>query len=133
MHVEECVSVRVCACRVCFSESVCMSSVLSVRSVPLSLDVGEFAAYLLDDDGQVADLVLVDPEGGEVGHVGELDVGAVVVAVQDERAQPLQLPQQSRAPFEVASRTHKDTQCIIYHVAQHLSPQVAQHNTYHLR
>ena len=115
------------------SESVCMSSVLSVRSVPLSLDVGEFAAYLLDDDGQVADLVLVDPEGGEVGHVGELDVGAVVVAVQDERAQPLQLPQQSRAPFEVASRTHKDTQCIIYHVAQHLSPQVAQHNTYHLR
>lgn len=63
------------------------------------LDIGEFAAYLLDYDGKVAYFVLVDPQCGETWYVGEFDMCAVVVAIQDESAQLIQLPQKSWAPL----------------------------------
>lgn len=62
-----------------------------------NLDVGKLAADLLHEDGQVADLVLVDPHGGDAWHVGELDVGRIDVAVQDQSAELLQFTQESWA------------------------------------
>lgn len=64
----------------------------------LSLYIREFSADFLHKDGQIVELVLVDVEGGHAGHVGELDVRRVVVSVQNERAELLQLTQQSRVP-----------------------------------
>ncbi len=69
-----------------------------------SLDIWELAADLLHDDGQVADFVLVDPQGGEAGHVGEFDMCAVVIAVQDECAELLQTSQKSRVPLATQLR-----------------------------
>lgn len=47
------------------------------------LDIGELAANLLDYDRKVAYFVLVHPQCGETWHVGEFDMSAVVVAIQD--------------------------------------------------
>lgn len=63
-----------------------------------SLDIWELAGDLFHNNGQVADFVLVDPQGGEAGHVGEFDMSVVVVAVQNECAELLQTPQKSRVP-----------------------------------
>lgn len=64
----------------------------------LSLYIREFPADFLHKDGQIVELVLVDVECGHAGHVGELDVRRVAVSVQNERAELLQLTQQSRVP-----------------------------------
>ena len=50
---------------------------------------------------QVVDLVLVDAQGGDTGHVGELDVRGVFVTVQDQSAQLFQLTQQSWVPIGI--------------------------------
>lgn len=63
------------------------------------LDIGELAAYLVNYDGKVAYFVLVDPQCSETWHVGEFDMSAVVVAIQDESAQLVQLHQKSWAPL----------------------------------
>lgn len=59
------------------------------RGNSLSLDVGDLPPDLLHKDGQVVELVFVDVEGGQTGQVGELDVGGVLVPVQDQRAELL--------------------------------------------
>lgn len=64
----------------------------------LSLYIREFSADFLHEDRQIVELVLVDVECGHAGHVGELDVRRVVVSIQNERAELLQLTQQSRVP-----------------------------------
>lgn len=75
------------------------------RRLRNSLDVWELAADLLHNNGQVADFVLVDPQGGEAGHVGELNMRAVVIAVQDECAELLQTAQKSWVPLATPLRT----------------------------
>lgn len=62
------------------------------------LEIGHLAADLLHKDGQVIELVLVDAEHGHAGQVGQLDVGRVLVPIQDQRAELLQLAQPSRVP-----------------------------------
>lgn len=66
-----------------------------------SLYIWELSADFFHEHGQVVDLVLVDAQGGDTGHVGELDVRGVVVTVQDQSAQLLQLTQQSRVPIGI--------------------------------
>lgn len=75
-----------------------------------SLYVWELSSDFFHKDGQIVDLVLVDAHCGDTGHVGELDVRRVVVAVQDQSAEPLQLTQQSRVPIKTEwRRTHWNT------------------------
>lgn len=62
-------------------------------------DIGELATYFLNYDRKVAYFVLVYPQCGETWHVGEFDMSPVVVAIQDESAQLVQLPQKSWAPL----------------------------------
>lgn len=63
------------------------------------LYVGELSSDFFHKHRQIVDLVLVDAHRGDARHVGELDVGCVVVAVQDQSAELLQLTQQSRVPI----------------------------------
>lgn len=69
-------------------------------TAPGLLDVRELPSHFLHEHRQVVDLVLVDAHCGHAGHVGKLDVGRVVVTIQDQRAEPFQLTQQSRVPIE---------------------------------
>lgn len=68
------------------------------------LDIGELANYFLDYDRKVAYFVLVDPQCCETWHVGEFNMTSVVVAIQDESAQLVQLPQKSWAPLMLELR-----------------------------